>query len=112
MGRRITLAPIEVGGREIDKGSFVILGAASANRDQAHWGQTADTLDLARADAHQHVSFGGGPHYCLGASLARLEAEVAIGSLIERFPNIDLAGDPAWNGRLNLRGLDHLPVRF
>jgi cytochrome P450 len=56
------------------------------------------------------VSFGGGAHYCLGAALARLEGEVAIGSLVNRFPGIDFAGEPAYNGRLNLRGLETLPV--
>jgi cytochrome P450 len=65
---------------------------------------------VARESAHQHLSFGGGAHYCLGAALARLEGEVAIGSLIRRFPTLDLAGDPTWNGRLNLRGLEQLPV--
>ena len=52
----------------------------SANRDPEKWGATADTLDLRRADAHQHMSFGGGFHSCLGAHLARLEGREAISS--------------------------------
>jgi cytochrome P450 len=83
---------------------------ASANRDPDHFGPTADTVDLGRADAHDHIAFGGGIHYCLGAALARLEGQVAIGSLVRRFPDLELAGEPAWNGRINLRGLDRLPV--
>ena len=60
--------------------------------------------------AREHVSFGSGVHHCLGAALARLEGQVAIGSLIRRFPDMELDGDPAWNGRIILRGLDRLPV--
>jgi cytochrome P450 len=110
MSRRITTADVEVGGRSIEAGTFVALVLASANRDAARWGPGADQLDLGRVDAHDHLSFGGGSHHCLGAALARLEAEIAIGELVRRFPRLDLAGDPQWNGRINLRGMDHLPV--
>jgi cytochrome P450 len=110
MSRRITLQDVEVGGREIEKGSFCGLVLASANRDPAHWGANADDLDVTRADAHQHLSFGGGAHYCLGASLARVEGQVAIGSLVQRFPNVEQTSDPVWNGRINLRGLDRLQI--
>jgi cytochrome P450 len=61
--------------------------------------------------AAQHLAFGSGIHHCLGASLARLEGRLAMGTLIRRFPALELATDaPAWNGRLVLRGLDSLPV--
>ena len=109
--RRITLAPIVVDGKEIEKGSFVVLGLASSNRDPDKWGPTAEHLDLSRANASQHVSFGGGHHYCLGSHLAKLEGEVAIGRMVRRFPRMQPAGDPEWNGRINLRGMTHLPVR-
>jgi cytochrome P450 len=57
------------------------------------------------------VSFGSGVHHCLGSSLARTEAQVALGTLVRRFPGLELATDePAWNGRIVLRGLDALPV--
>jgi cytochrome P450 len=110
MSRRITLVEVEVDGKVIEPGSFVALGLASANRDAAHWGPSADELDTAREGAGQHVSFGGGPHYCLGAALARLEGQLAVGGLIRRFAGLELAGEPEWNGRLNLRGLARLPV--
>jgi cytochrome P450 len=110
MSRRITIDAVELGGRSIEPGAFVVVALASANRDPAHFGPTADALDLGRSDASSHLAFGGGHHYCLGASLAKLEAQVAIGSLVRRFPTIELAGDPAWNGRINLRGLQHLPL--
>lgn len=110
MTRRITLADVEVDGKTIPAGTFVVCVLASANRDRAVWGPTADELDLARRDVANHLAFGGGHHYCLGAALARLEGRVAIGSLVRRFPGLDLAGEPVWNGRLNLRGLDRLPL--
>ena len=110
MTRRVTLRDTEVGGRTIEAGSFVICVIASANRDERQWGSDAETLDVARPDAHNHLAFGGGVHYCLGAALARLEGQVAVGTLLRRFPDLDLADDPRWNGRLNLRGLERLPL--
>jgi cytochrome P450 len=109
--RRITLVDFEVGGRTIPARSFVLTSLASANRDAAHFGSTADSLDLGRADAGEHVSFGGGFHHCLGAALARLEGQVAVGGLVRRFPNLELTGEPlVYNGRLVLRGLTALRV--
>ncbi len=110
MTRRITVSPFEVGDRTIEEGAFVMLGLGSANRDPAHWGPTADELDLGREGANGHLAFGGGHHYCLGAALARLEGQVAIGSLVRAFPQLQLAGEPEWNGRINLRGLRQLPL--
>jgi cytochrome P450 len=89
----------------------VLTGLAAANRDRARWGDDAQALDVAREGAAQHLAFGSGIHRCLGASLARLEGRLAIGTLIRRFPQLELATDaPAWNERLVLRGLDALPV--
>lgn len=108
--RRITLQPIEIGGRQIVAGTFVMAGLASANHDPAKWGDTADKLDVRRHGAGQHVSFGSGSHYCLGASLAKLEAQVAIGSFLRRFPDAHAVGDVEWNGRINLRGIERLEI--
>lgn len=110
MSRRITRTDLELHGRTIEAGSFVIAGLASSNRDEARFGDTADRLDLRRSDAGDHLAFGGGVHFCLGAALARMEAQVAIGSLVQRFPMLAAAGDPVWNGRINLRGLDRLEL--
>ncbi|MBV9315681.1 MAG: cytochrome P450 [Pseudonocardia sp.] len=110
MSRRITLAPYPVGGKEIPTGSFVLAGLASANRDELFWGVDAGELRVDRPSAKAHLSFGGGPHHCLGAALARLEGRVAISRLIRRFPTLTLDGEVAWNGRLNLRGPSALPV--
>ncbi|GLZ39615.1 cytochrome P450 [Actinokineospora sp. NBRC 105648] len=108
--RRITVAPFEVGGREIPAGTFVIANLAAANTDERFWGPDAAELRLDRANARNHVSFGAGPHHCLGAALARLEGRVAIGGLVQRFPDLALAGQVVWNGRINLRGAEKVPI--
>lgn len=110
MSRRITLTEYELGGKTIEAGAFVTLGLASSNRDQQKWGPDADRVDLRRPDASDHVSFGGGHHFCLGAALARLEGQVAIGRLVRRFDRIEATAEPVYNGRLNLRGLASLPL--
>jgi cytochrome P450 len=108
--RRITLEPVTVGGTTIPAGAFVMASLGSANRDERFWGADADELRIDRANARQHVSFGAGPHHCLGASLARLEACIAFEHLVGRFPGLALDGEVVWNGRINLRGPAHLPV--
>ncbi|GJM38793.1 MAG: cytochrome P450 [Acidimicrobiales bacterium] len=109
--RRITLKDTEIDGVTVPAKSFVQTSLASANHDPAKFGPTAEQLDLSRPDAGQHVSFGSGIHYCLGASLAKLEGQVAIGRFLRRFPNAEPSGEPVWNGRINLRGLDRFLVR-
>jgi len=108
--RRITTADLDVAGTTIPAGTFTLTCLGSANHDEARWGPTADELDITRPDAGQHMSFGNGIHHCLGSSLARTEAQVAIGSLVRRFPDLALAGEPERNGRVVLRGLESLPV--
>jgi cytochrome P450 len=109
--RRILLTDVEVGDVTIPARSFVLTILGSANRDSARWGDDAAELDVGRAGAAQHVSFGAGIHHCLGAALARVEGQVAFGALVARYPGLELATDePDWNGRALLRGLDSLPV--
>ena len=108
--RRITTEPVSICGVTIPAGAFVLASLGSANRDEGFWGPDAAELRLSRGNARQHVSFGGGPHHCLGASLARLEASIALAQLAARFPGLALDGQVAWNGRINLRGPAHLPV--
>ena len=100
-------------GVTIPKGEMVLVVLGSANRDGEHY-PSADELDVTR-EVHDHLAFGHGIHYCLGAPLARLEAQIAIGSLVGRFPGIRLATDPAdliWRPGMIIRGLTHLPVRL
>lgn len=108
--RRITRAPYRVGDHEIPAGSFVLANLAGANRDEAFWGPDAEELRLDRENARRHVSFGGGMHHCLGATLGRLESRVAVRSLVRRFPDLRLSGPVKWNGLRSLRGAAHLPV--
>jgi cytochrome P450 len=110
LSRRITIAPYAVGDKEIPPGMFVVACLASANRDERFFGPDADQLRLDRPEARNHVSFGAGPHHCLGSALARLEGRVAIGRLVSRFPGLSFAGDVTWNGRINLRGAAKLPI--
>jgi cytochrome P450 len=109
--RRATVA-FDVGGQRVEPGDVVVLGLAAADRDPRKWGSTAVRLDVARPDARDHVAFGGGPHYCLGAALARLEASIAIPAIVRRFPDLELADVPCWEPRLIARVLRALPVRL
>lgn len=111
MTRRITLAPFDVGGTEIAPGEFVMAMTAAANRDPDRWGPDADELDITREGANHHLTFGSGIHHCLGAALARMEGQVAIGTLTARFPELEVHGELVRNGRIVLRGLDAFPVR-
>lgn len=109
--RRITREPLQVGDVTIPEGQLVALGLSSANHDPMKWGPDADAFDIARPGANEHVSFGGGAHYCLGASLARMEARISLPRLVRRFPRMEPVYDePAWGRRMILRGVDTLPV--
>jgi len=110
LSRRIALDEMTIQDQKIPAGSFIFTSLGSANRDPKMFGDTADELDLGRADASRHLSFGSGAHHCLGASLARLQGAEAIKGLIRRFPNVTANTDPEWNGRLVLRGMDSLPL--
>jgi cytochrome P450 len=108
--RRVTLEDMDIDGVTIPARSFVLGVLASANRDEDVFGPDADRLRLDRPNAAAHVSFSAGVHHCLGAALARLEGRVAVPRLVRRFPDLALAGEVDWNGRLNLRGPAALPV--
>jgi len=110
---RYTMEPLELSGTTIPAGEFVLVSLISANRDPDRF-PAADDLDVTRPGGG-HLAFGHGIHFCLGAPLARLEGQIAIGRLIERFPDLALATDPAelrWRNSTLLRGLESLPVRL
>lgn len=88
---RFTLAPVEIGGRTIKEGRFVQLLLASANHDERAFHQP-ERLDITR-NPNPHVSFGGGVHHCLGAMLARMEAEIVFARLALRTTGIEPAGE-------------------
>ena len=108
---RVCSERVEVGGRTIDKGAMVVAAIGAANRDPAHFSDP-DRLDIMRRD-NRHVSFGFGIHFCLGAPLARVEGQVAIGTLLRRHPRLALAtATPEWRESSTLRGLKTLPLSF
>jgi cytochrome P450 len=109
--RRVNQDSLEVGGQTIPRGSMITLALGSANRDPRKWGPTVDEFDIARTGANEHVSFGAGAHFCLGASLARLEGQTALARIVRRFPHMEPAYiEPTWMPRMTLRGVETLPV--
>ncbi|MEV0091227.1 cytochrome P450 [Streptomyces sp. NPDC050738] len=112
---RFTTEPLDIGGTVIPGGGELVLVALSdANRDPARY-EDPDRFDIARHEARSHLSFGHGIHYCLGAPLARLEARIAIRSLLERCPDLALDIDPAavsWRTGMLIRGPHALPVSW
>ncbi|MFJ1600884.1 cytochrome P450 [Streptomyces sp. NPDC088261] len=110
---RYATEPLTLGGQAVATGDPVLVVLAAADRDPARF-EDPDRLDLARRD-NQHLGYGHGIHYCVGAPLARLEGQAALGTLLTRLPDVRLAGDPAdlrWRGGLIMRGLRTLPVQF
>ncbi|MGA5314909.1 cytochrome P450 family protein [Streptomyces pseudogriseolus] len=110
---RFATEPVVIGGQRIEAGDPVLVVLAAADRDPERFADP-DTLDLGRRD-NQHLGYGHGIHYCLGAPLARLEGQTALASLLTRLPDLRLAVDPAelrWRGGLIMRGLRTLPVEF
>jgi cytochrome P450 len=110
---RWATADVELGGETIGRGDLVIAVVGSANRDPARFPHP-DELDLRRAD-NRHVGFGRGPHFCLGAPLARLETEVALAALLRRLPGLRLAiadEDLYWRPIPVFRSLAELPVAW
>lgn len=114
MTGRVTLEEIDdLGGKRIPKGESVLCLLGSANHDPAVYPDHPDRLDITRPNVRP-LSFGGGIHFCLGAQLARIEAEIAIGTLLRRLPDlrIDDVENPQWRPTFVLRGLKQLPASW
>ncbi|WP_030406417.1 cytochrome P450 family protein [Streptomyces albus] len=110
---RFATCDLTIGGRQVREGEPVLVVLAAADRDPARFSEP-DTLDVTRGD-NQHLGYGHGIHYCLGAPLARLEGRTALAALLGRLPDLRLAADPdelRWRGGLIMRGLRTLPVAF
>ncbi|RKE23488.1 cytochrome P450 [Streptomyces sp. TLI_171] len=110
---RFATAPVRIGDTTVPAGDSVLVSLAAASRDPRHF-PDPDRFDLHRAPVG-HLAFGHGIHHCLGAPLARVEAAVAVRTLIERHPGLALDADPTdleWRPSTMLRGLTRLPVRL
>jgi cytochrome P450 len=109
-GRRLRV-DIELHGRTMKKGDLVVPLIGAANRDPAQF-DAPDVLDI-RRNQGPHLSFGFGPHVCIGATLTYLEAELAFRAIMERLPGLALAGEaPVWGSNAAYRSLDTLPLYF
>ena len=110
---RFAREDVTMAGVTIARGDMVFAVLASANRDERQF-PNPDVLDITR-EPNRHLAFGLGTHFCLGAPLARLEGQIALGTLLRRVPDVRLAVSPKmlrWRGGLVLRGLEALPVTF
>ncbi len=111
MTDRVAAVDCEVAGHVIRRGQVVALIIGAANRDPSRFADP-DRLDLGRADNH-HLSFGHGAHFCLGAALARLECQLAVATLLHRFPDFDGEREPRqWKRSMVLRGPTRLMLRW
>ena len=105
---------VELAGHTIRRGETVVVVLGSANRDADRFAR-ADALDVTTTTSGRHLGFGRGSHYCLGAPLARLEAEIALTTLLRRLPGLRLgiaADDLYWRPVPLFRSLAELPVRW
>jgi hypothetical protein len=112
MTGRVTNTEVEIGGVALPAGESVIMLLGAANRDPAQYADP-DRLDVGRQNVRP-MSFGGGIHHCLGAQLARLEAELVFSALVERLPSLELPekDKPQWRRSFTLRGLTELPATW
>jgi cytochrome P450 len=109
MTTRLAMDDLSLGGARVGRGELIKLWLGAANRDPAQFSDP-NCLDLGRAD-NRHLSLGYGIHFCVGASLARLEGQVALATLVDRFPNLALTGEPLeYHGTQVFRALKRLPV--
>ena len=109
---RFAAEDVELGGQLIKRGEPVNVVVTSANRDAARYAN-AEQLDIRRDNAKQHMGFGMGVHYCVGAPLARLEGQIALNTLIQRLPDLRLAvpaEELTWGTVPIIRGMVHMPV--
>lgn len=109
---RFTTQPLTLGGVDLPAGVPLSLSYAAANRDPRVYAEP-DALQLARANARTHLAFAGGPHYCLGATLARLESATFLTTLVTHFPDFQVPEQPvSYRPNFALRGLKRLTVRL
>jgi len=114
--RRIALEPTTfaapTGDVVVEPGDVVYVGVGAANHDPDRFGADAGSLRIDRLNAGDHVQFGGGVHSCLGSHLARMQAETMLGALLGRLHGLALDGDVEWSGRMTLRSVSAVPLKW
>ena len=108
---RIATQDVEIGGCTVREGEQAVAILGAANRDPEQF-PDPDRLDVSRSP-NRHLAFGGGPHFCLGAALARLEGQIAFSSMLRRLPDLELVtAETTYRDHYVIRGLNELRVRF
>jgi cholest-4-en-3-one 26-monooxygenase len=109
--QRTALSDYELGGQQVKAGERVVMYYGSGNRDD-RWIDRPDVFDITRQE-NEHVAFGGGgPHFCLGANLARAEIRIMFDALADRMPDIAPLGPPRTLRSMFIDGIKELPVRY
>lgn len=112
-GRRFTMEPITFDDQTVPAGASLITAIASANRDPRHWGDDAHLFRVDRPGAHKHLTFAAGAHFCAGAALARMEGEIVLQLLLQRYPEMRITSpERTWGQAFVLHGLDALQVQL
>jgi len=107
---RLVVEPLELDGYRLDAGTMLMLSSSAANHDPAAFHEPL-VFDIT-VEREPHLTFGGGPHYCLGASLARAEMQEALPILAATFPRFTLDGEPTWRPPMGIFGPETLPIRY
>jgi cytochrome P450 len=109
MARTVT-QDTELRGQELREGDYLWMLHAAANRDEEVWGDDADSIDVTRPGLGRHIALGTGIHVCIGAHLARLEAQVVFSELLDRYPNYEVTGNPVRHPSTMLNAFSDLPI--
>ncbi len=111
LGNRRLAEDLEVGGVAMKEGDYIHMAIGAANRDPEIF-ENPDQFDVGRNPSHPHFAFAWGKHICLGATLGKIEGRVAIGKFVQKFPNVEFAGDRERLLRARFRGYSHVPVKI
>lgn len=109
--RRTATRTVDLGGVRLERGDKVVVSFTAANRDPAVFGDP-DRFDIQRANARSHLAFGAGPHFCLGAHLARSMMTTMLTELLARTSWVSTTGDPVWLQSNFQRGVKRLPIHW
>lgn len=109
--RRTATVDTDIGGQPVKKGDKIYMSYAAANRDPAVF-EAPNIFDITRSNARKHLSFGTGPHVCIGARLARMELHALLKQIVTRIPDFQIAGEPEWLRSIWFNAITRLPITF